>query len=785
MFRNYIKVAFRNLIRNKTFSIINLLGLSVGIACAALIFMWVNDEINFDNFHADKDNIYRILVDRNNEGNLSAQTPGLLAKTIKDEIHEIKYAARIIQNHRNPWKYKENGYYEDRSFCVDQDFFRIFNFPIIQGETISPLDNPNSIVISESTAKKYFGDEDPIGKEINWNNWSTYQVNGIIKDMPANSHLQMEILESHLLSEKFWKGGYNWTNYVHETYILVEDNSSIPEVSKKVEEILNKHSNFEFRTYTVYLQPLDDIHLNADISESATITGDSKYIQIFSIIAFGILLIACINFINISTANSFSRAKEVGIRKVIGAQKGKLVIQFLGEFILLAIFAAIAALLIIELALPYFNQFTGKSLSLNMQVFLFSIFIIFVTALVAGSYPAFFLSSFSPYETFKNSTGLIKGKVSLRSLLVVFQFSISIILIICTILVSQQLEYIQNKKLGFDKDNIIYIPAKADLASKFDIVKAHLEQYPDIKSAAIQQSVPTTTINGSWVRWEGQIKQDLVVRNTQVTPGYFRTMNIEIKQGRVFSDKIAADKKETFVLNESAVKYLGLENPVGLRIQTAGREGHIIGIVKDSYFKSLHHEIEPLIFIGLADYRSVDLFGVVLIKFAGHDIQKLLSELESTWKKYNTHLPFEYHFLDNTIEQQYKFEMQLQTVFGWFSLLAVIISISGLLALALLLMQKRTKEIGIRKVLGASVTEITTLLTSSFVKWIIVSNIVAFPISYFLMNEWLQGYAYKIEISAWPFILSGFAALAIAVLTISFQAIKAAVANPVESLKYE
>jgi putative ABC transport system permease protein len=785
MFKNYSKTAIRNLTRNRVYSIINIVGLAIGIACAAMILVWVNDELKFDSFHQNKDRIYRILLQRKGMDSSMAITPGLLAEAIKEEIPEVKYAARVIQNWRNPYRYKNKSFYEDKTYCADPDFFKIFTFPIIQGNSSNPLDKPNDLVISEETAKKYFGDENPIGKKLKWNNRSDYQVSAVMRDMPRNSSLQIQLLESHALAERFWKGGYNWTNFVHETYILVDKNSSIPTIEKKIESIVNQNNTVSGRYYYVHLQSLANIHLDADIADSVALTGDKKYVEIFALIALGVLLIACINFINISTANSISRAKEVGIRKVVGAQRYKLIFQFLGEFAVLAFAAALMAALILEFALPYFDQFTGKVLSLDIHFFVSFLAIIFFTALFAGGYPAFYLSRFSPGAALENKGGHSRKKTSLRSVLVIFQFSISILLIICTFVVKEQLAFIQNKKLGFAKENVLYIPAKGSLAGNYLSVKSRLMQSPEIVGVTMQQSIPTTTINGSWVHWQGQTRQDLVVRNTEVTPDYFQTMNIGFKEGRYFSEEFSTDKDVAFILNEAAIDFLEFESPIGMEISTGGRTGKIIGVVKNSYFRSLHYKIEPLIFMELNDFRSIDLFGVVLVKFSSNNIPQLIETIKNIWREYNPNLPFEYHFLDQTIDQQYGFERRLSLIFTWFSMLAIFISCLGLFGLAVFVATSRTKEIGIRKVLGSTVSGIVMLLSQSFAIWVLIANLIAWPIGWYAMNKWLQNFAYRIELTVWPFLLAGLAALVIALLTVSWQAIRAATANPVESLRYE
>jgi putative ABC transport system permease protein len=771
--------------KNRAITIINTIGLGGGIVCATLIFMWVNDEIHFDGFHQNKDRIYRILLQRKGADEWMAVTPGLLAEAVKTEIPEVKYAARVIQNHRNPFKYENKAFYEDKSFCVDPDFFRIFTFPIVRGNAETPLERPGDMAITEETAGKYFGGENPIGKSLMWNNWSNYRISAVIKDMPANSHLRIELMEPHTLAERYWKGGYNWTNFVHETYVLIEKNSSVRSIEKKTELILNRNYQVADRHYYVHLQPLRDIHLNAAVTDSTAVTGDRKAVTVLLLIAAAILLMACVNFINISTANSMSRAKEVGIRKVVGSPRSRLVLRFLGEYSLLVLLAGFMAVLAIELILPYFNRYTGKSLSLDMHFFMFFPVVLLFTALFAGSYPAFYLSALSPAAALKGKGEHAKNRVAFRNALVIFQFLISISLLICTFIINGQLAFIQNKKLGFDKDGILYFPAKGRLAENYENMKSRLLQYPDIRGAAMQESVPTTTINGGWVRWNGQTRSDLVVRNTLVTSDYFRTMNIGLKDGRYFSDAFSTDKDAAFILNEAAVDYLELESPVGKEIQTRGRTGIIVGVVKNSHFKSLHHKMEPLIFMEMNDYRSIDLFGVVLVKFSSRDVPKLLSTLKDVWHEYNPDLPFEYHFLDQTIDLQYAFERRLSGIFTWFSLLAVAISVAGLLGLSVLLIEKRTKEIGVRKVLGASVPGIVALLAGDFTKWVVYANGIAWPVAWYAMNKWLQGFAYRMDLTVRPFVWAGLTAWAIALLTVGWQAVRAATANPVEALRDE
>ncbi len=788
MFINYLKIAFRQLLGKKVFSFINITGLAIGFACTAVIFLWVKDELSFDDFHKHKDQIYRVLIKVEGldavglDGEL-AVTPGKLTGAIKSEIPEIKYVARLFKQFSNPFKYKENTFYEDKYFLVDSDFLKMFSFPIIKGNVTEQLKNPNDIIISQRIARKYFGDENPIGKILKKNNLYEFNVSGVMENMPANSHLKIDIIQSHALLEKYWKDGYNWSNTIHETYIMVQKGSDIPVVTEKINTILNENNTIKGITWFVRLQPLNEIYLNPKVTHSSAITSDRTYINIFSIIAMGILLIACINFVNISTANSISRSKEIGVRKVLGSGRKNLIKQFMSEFVILTFIAALLSLLILEITLPYFNHFTGKELSLNPGFFIAFSVIVILTALFGGSYPAFYLSAYSPERILKNTFAGKKNSISLRSALVVFQFSISILLIISTILVNNQLSFIQNKKLGFEKDNVLYIPATGELGEKFEDTKNQFLQYPNITSISMKGSAPTVTVAGGYVTWSEHEKENFSVRNMRVTPDYFKTMSIEKKSGRLFSKELTTDQN-TFILNEAAVKFLGIKSPIGKIIRTFGRKGKIIGIVNDTHFKSLHHQLEPLIFMPLNNY-SIGNSGTIIIKFSGNDISKVLSNIKSIWKEYNPNLPFEYHFLDQKIEQQYGFEQRLSKIFTGFSLLAIFISCLGLYSLITFVAVNRTKEIGVRKVMGASVSVIVMSLSKDFIKWALIANIISWPIAWYAMDKWLQGFAYRIDITILPFIIAAVLALLIALLTVSYRSVKAATANPVEALRYE
>lgn len=804
MLKNYLKIALKHLFREKIFSLINITGLAIGFACTALIFLWVNDELSYDDFHKNKNQIYRILVKTEGfktEGinRTMAITPGKLAEAIKNEIPEVKYITRNNQNFRTPFKYKENGFYEDNVFQVDNDFFKMFSFKIVKGNSVKPFTNINDMVISQRIAEKYFGKENPVGKILRSHRGNEYNVSAVIENMPANSHMHMDIMQSHMGTEKYWKGGYSWTNYLYETYILINDNADPESITNKINNLLNKNNTISNFHVIASLQPLSDIYLNPDITNSDSLTSDKKYISIFSIIALAILLIACINFVNISTANSISRYKEIGVRKVLGSGRNNLIKQFMIEFAVLTFIAALLSLLMLKTTIPYFNHFTGKELSINLGFYFAFSVIVILTSLFGGSYPAFYLSAYSPDRILKNKFTDKKYGISLRSALVVFQFSISILLIISTILVNNQLDFIQNKKLGFDKENVLYIPAKGDISGNFKSAKEQLLKYTNITNVSMKECPPTETVNGGIVTWNEHSEQNLVLRIMRVTPDYFGSMDIKLTEGRLFSKDLASDKT-AFILNQAAVEFLGIQShvvassfldtqsPVGKTINTWGRDGEIIGIVNNTYFKSLHHKIEPLIFIQLPQNRYGQLdytAGSIIIRFSDKDFKKVISNIKTVWNEYNPNMPFEYHFLNNKIEQKYGFEQRLSKIFTVFSLLAIFISCLGLYSLITFVAVNRTKEIGIRKVMGASISVIVMSLSKDFVKWTLIANIISWPIAWYTMSKWLQSFAYRIDITILPFILAAISALIIALVTVSYRSVKAATSNPVEALRCE
>ncbi len=794
MLKNYLKIALRNLLRHKGFSFINLSGLGLGMACALVISLWVQDELSYDRFHENADTLFRVVVEWKEDSALWAKTPGLLAAAMKAELPEIRNAARLHKRPKLVIRYGEKAFYEEAKLRADPELFEMFSLPFIKSASENWTEG---LVITESMARKYFGEEEPLGKVLNINNWFDVPVTAVLRDLPHNSYLQFDCALPLEALKRFWPGGFTWGNFSHETFVQLRRGADPQAVSAKITNLLLKNSP-QIAPYVnrLYLQPLTEVYLTANIGGNQFANGDRKYLYIFSAVAFFVLLIACINFMNLSTARSINRAKEIGLRKVAGSSRLQLLQQFLGESVLLTTLAAVFALLLAEIFLPAFKQLAGKDLKLaysDYRLLLGLTMLTLVTGVIAGSYPALYLSSFKPMAVLKGGALLSSfersgRRTGLRSALVVLQFALAILLIIGTMVIHRQLYFMTNTKLGFDKDNIVYVPAKESFGAQYETVRQELLKYPGIISVAAIGSVPTNTVNTSALVWDGKApERDYPVETNAVDYDYFELLDLEFVAGRNFSRQHATDATSAFILNEEAAQMLGMDAPVGKEIRVGQRAGTIIGVVQNAHFKSLRQKIAPQVFHVLTDYNSelIDLFGVVLIKVRGNGIPQALASLTHVWKKVNPNFPFEYHFLDETYDNLYKQEERTSTLFDYFTVLALALSCLGLLGLAAFVAENRTKEIGVRKVLGASVAGIVGLLSKDFVKLVLLANLFAWPVAYFAMSKWLQDFAYRIDLGWWMFALAGGAALFIALATVSVLAIKAALANPVEALRYE
>jgi len=793
MLNNYLKITIRNIRKNKGYSFINIFGLAVGMACCILILLWVKDELSFDRFHDNADVIYRVTEHQyNSSGDYFpvAVTPWPLAEALKDDFPEIVDSARLRILSGRLISYKDKKFNERDFVAVDPSFLKMFSFPLVKGDISTALTEPNTILITEETAARYFGDEDPIGKVLAYNNNIDFKVTGVLKNVHHNSHVQFDFLVpfESTLREFGWTDSW-WTNN-YTTYVQLADNTYVQHISDKVYNYMKKiHS--ENRTRLI-MQPLTDIHLRSDYAIDLYGQTENKaiYIYAFSVIAVFVLLIACINFMNLSTARSEKRSKEVGLRKVVGASRHNIITQFYGESLFMTVISFFIALILVYLLLPAFNNVSGKLLSLDSMkepVFLLGLFgIMLITGLVSGSYPALVQSSFQPVDSIKG-TGLRlsskSGKSLFRSTLVVVQFTLSIILIVGTLIVYKQINYMLNKELGYEKESIVYFTKRGNLRTQYDAFKSELLRDPNIVGVTVSSDIPTYTVHSTTgFSWEGKTPEtSFLIHQFSVDHDYVKTFNMNIIAGRNFSREFPVDETtQSFIVNETAVKAMGLKNPVGSKFSLYRNEGQIIGVVEDFHYKSLQKEIEPLV-LRIESQRD----NYVFVKFRSEHMQEAIASVRGVYKSFNPDYPLEYTFLDEAVERLYDSEQKTRKVFNYFTLVAILISCLGLYGLAAYMAQQKTKEIGIRKVLGASIMNIVTNLSKEFILLVFMANTIAWPLAYYFMNKWLKNFAYRIDLSVWTFVLSGLAALAIALLTISYQSIKAATADPADSLRYE
>jgi len=792
MFKNYLKIALRNIKRHRGYSFINITGLAIGMTCTILILLWVQDELSFDRFHKNGDYLYRVIQDIQFTDHRThwAITQGPLGPSLKEDFPEIVDFTRIRYRGFR-FKYADK-IFDERVCMADNSILEMFTFPLVQGDPKTALIEPNNIVLSEEMAEKYFGGENPIGKTIKADDRYDFHVKGVFKKIPINSHLQFDFLIPFIFGRELGYTVDTWNNSGFSTYVMLAKTTSVENVIEKISDYLKTKPTLEENS-KLMLQPLKRVHLYSHYDFDFR-HGDIKYVMIFSVVALFILLIACFNFMNLATARAGNRAKEIGMRKVAGAYKRNIIYQFFGEAIFLSLIALFFAIIFVELLLPTFNELSGKELLLNFTsnplTLIGLIGISLITGIISGSYPALVLSSFNPVEILKGVGGTTnvsssskKGSL-FRKVLVVSQFAISIMLFIGTIVVYNQLLFMRNKKLGYEKEHLLMSWMRGDMPQQFEAVKNELLKNPDILNVTAVFSPPTygyVFSNTLW-HWEGQNpSEEILFRCNLVNYDYFKTFGLKLVAGRPFSKEFATDTNAV-IINETAMKAMGLENPVGKRLAYQDGEFNIeiIGVVKDYHFRSLHQRIEPHILI-----LNTDATQLLCARILGTDIPRTINEVEQVWKKFAPDFPFEYNFLDESLDNLYRPEMRISKIFRYFTILAIFISCLGLFGLASFMAEQRTKEIGIRKVLGASVPGIVLLLSKEFGKWVLVANVIAWPIAWYGMSKWLQNFAYRTNITWTAFIMSAGIALLIALLTVSYQSIKAALANPVQSLRYE
>ena len=805
MIRNYLKIAWRNLMLRKAYTAINILGLSIGLAICLLIVLFIQHELSYDNYHSKADRMFRMTISGSIGGKEIKTAPVSVpaGPVLAREVPGVEATVRLYGEGTFIVKNATESFKEEQVVFPDSNFFEVFSIPLLKGNPKTVLKEPNTMVITESIATKYFGDSDPIGKSLTIGERGLHRITGVCKDVPSNTHFHYNIFASISgikLREKWLASGAQTYVVLQKGYSIDKLNASMPAIINKyiapeiqeflgitLEEFIKKGDKFSFA-----FQPITDIHLYSHLESEIEANSDIKYVYIFSAIALFILLIACINFMNLSTAGSANRAKEVGIRKVLGSVQHQLIGQFLSESVLVTFMALLVALAIVILALPYFNQLSGKTFEISVLIKGFMLPSILLACLLigllAGSYPAFFLSAFKPVSVLKGkiSTGFKSGW--LRSTLVTTQFVVSIGMIIGTIVVYRQLNFIQNKKLGFDKEQIIVLQDTYVLGKQLYPFKEEIKKLSQVANATYAGYVPAGASNNGndGFKIEGSTNPEMTYREKTyyIDDDYLPTLGIKLVAGRNFSKDFRSDSLAVMI-NEAAAKRFGLKNPIGSRLSTIGngdpsskRTYTVIGLVKDFHFESIHQNIAPLVM-----YYGADNYQMA-IRSRSNDIPQLLELLEQKWKAY-TDTPFAYSFLNDRFNQTYQAEQRIGKLFSIFATLTIIISCLGLFGLAMFTAQQRTKEIGVRKVLGASVMGIVVLLSKDFVRLILIAILIVSPIAWFAMNQWLQDFAYRVEISWWIFALAGLLAIVVALLTVSFQSIKAALMNPIKSLRSE
>lgn len=788
MIKNYIKIALRNIKKQKGYSFINIFGLAAGMACCIMILLWVFDELSFDGYQKNSNELYRVVEEQLYAGGQIfpvAVTPGPLAAELKNNFPEIKNAFRYTSAPRLLIRQGENIFYEPSIGMADPAIFEMLTFKFIKGDRENVFNNIFSIVLTETLSKKYFGNEDPVGKTLKIENQYDLTVTGVIENIPKNSHLRFDGVMPFEILQAVGRRLDIWGNNSYFTYIQLEKGVDMELVNGKIAGVIKKH--LPQSVTTLYLQPITKIHLHSDFAADFGGHGDIKYVYIFSLIAFFVLIIACINFMNLTTARSSNRAKEVGMRKAAGAFKIDIIKQFLGESILLAFLSLVLAVLIVILLLPSFNNLSGKEMNLNFiinkSVFPGILGIAIFTGILSGSYPAFFLSAFKPANVIKGS--LRKGAKSafFRRTLVLIQFSLSVFLIIAAYVVQNQLDFISNKDLGYDKDQVIFMRNGANTARYYESFKTELLRNSNILAVTASDNLPTYIMNStSGFNWEGKDPNDeILIHNTDVSYDFFETMKMEILEGRAFSKEFPTDMNEAYIINEECAKLLGESSAIGKRFARDNNNAKVIGVVKNFHFKSLTNKIEPMA-ISLFTPGAYSLF---LIRISGNNISENLKFVENTWKHIAPDYPFEYTFLDEQFDRLYRAEQRMGKIFNYFTILGIFIACLGLLGLASFMAEQRTKEIGIRKVLGATIPNIVYLLSREFIILVAFANLIAWPLAYYFMNKWLGNYAYHAKIGVIIFVFSALVAVLIAVLTVSYQAVRAAKADPIKSLRYE
>lgn len=783
MLKNYFKTAFRGFRRHKSSFFINLVGLSIGLTCSFLIVLWVLDELKMDQYHADIEHIYQVMEHQSYSGEVmtTLSTPGILARNIKEEFPEFEYTSTYTWN--NDYLFtKDNMAYREDGLYVENDFFKILDIDLIYGNRDELLTSPNTIVLSESMAKKYFGDGNPVGEGITINNDQELTVTGVYRDMPSYSTFQFDCLLMYddWLEDSPWAS--EWGNNGPRTIAKLTPGVDIYDLNSKIRDYI-KTKDEDDSNVELFVYPFADRYLYGQFENKVVVGGRIEYVRLFSIVAIFILLIACINFMNLSTAKAAKRAKEVGIRKSIGASQGSLIGQFIGESMIISFFALFISIVSVQLFLPIFNNLTDKTITIDFgDPILLGLFLgtVVLTGLVSGSYPAFYLSSLEAVKTLKGSLKSSWKEAFARKGLVVFQFSLSIVLIVSTIIIYRQIQFTQSKNLGYNRENLISFETEDQVSEQWETVKDQIEKIPGVISVSrSSHTFMGQHNNTSGLNWEGKDPDTRILfENIGMDYGLIQTMGVELIDGRTFSPEFGNDSSK-IIFNETAIAAMGLENPVGKTIQLWEEDREIIGVAKDFHFQSFRTEVNP------AFFRLVDWSWRAYVRIESQNISNTLSQIEAVYKQFNTRYPFDYRFTDEQYANLYQAEMRVGALARYFAFIAIFISCLGLFGLSAFTAEQRSKEIGVRKVLGASVQSLVVLLSRDFTKLVLIAIGISIPISWYLMRQWMADYAYSSGVEWWVFIIAGITALVIAWLTVSWQSIRAALTNPVNSLKSE
>ena len=788
MLKHYIKTGLKNLIQNKTYTAINIVGLSIGLTCSVLIVLWIKDELSFDRFHENQNEIYRII------GNRGIFTPKPLASILIEDIPEIDDAVRFMQMSSDvKFEYNKNLQVENPVFVGDS-FFEIFSFPFIKGNPDELFQKPSSIVISQDMAQRMFGDKDAVGQNITmhfFGNEIGLTITGIFKDMPSNSHIETDCF---LSISDFWKRLINdnfqeWSDWGVSTYIQAQKGVNPEEIKRKINASIIKHTNENYEYRVQQLQPLKDIHLYSSFEDDYAKSSEIKYIYIFSFVALIIALIACINYININTSIAIRRLKEIGIRKAVGAKRISLIQQFSAESIIVVLFASLFAIVFMESTNPYFNQLTGKSLNYglsNLSIAFLIVGCIFFLGTILGLLSAFSFSSIKVTAIIKSKINGHRNKFLRRNILIIIQLSLSISIIIGAFVIKKQLIFLDGMNLGFEKEQLVYFNILNNSVDNIELIKKELLKHPNILNITSGHVLtPSNMQSTSSIDWpDKSIDEILYAYIHRVDYNFQNTYKTQMKEGRFFSKKFGTDKTAAYILNESAVKNFNIKSPIGKSFTLWGFKGNIIGVISDYHFKSAHKQV-PSVVMWMNTTMNFGGFESITIRVNPKNVKQTITDAQRIIQKYNNGYLPEYQFVDSSFVSQYKSEKRLSTLLNIATALALLISCLGLIGSIMHSSKQRIKEIGIRKTNGAKTREIMILLTKDFTKWVVIAFVIACPIAWYFMNKWLQNFAYRTSLNWWIFAAAGVIALLVVLLTVSWQSWRAASRNPVESLRYE